>query len=345
MMKRMLHIVIFVLMGVLAASAQDVHFSQFFNAPQMQNPALAGSINAREIFINYRNQWRSVSTPFTTFAASAGGKINKGKSRKGYWAAGGFLYNDQAGDGNLRTFSGNFGLVRHVRIQKYQHLGLALSGGFGQRSVNWENYQWGSQYNGNAYVASLPAGEFMLNDAVRYLDVSTGIVWSFNNTKDLINVTGNNFKQGTVGISAHHLNRPNYGFMESGERLKIKYVLHGNFLLSLKNTPLAIGPGFMMYQQGPNQEIMAGSQLRYELFSNSKYTGLKQGGGVSVGCFYRVGDAMVFTGMFEVAQYSFGFSYDMNTSRLVAASGGRGAFEFCLRIVSLNPYFKETKIY
>jgi type IX secretion system PorP/SprF family membrane protein len=345
MMKRCIHIIICVLAFIPFANAQDVHFSQFFNSPHLQNPALAGAINSREIFINYRNQWRSVSTPYKTFAAAASGKINSGKSRKGYWAAGGYLYNDQAGDGNLKSFSGNFGLVRHVRIERYQHLGLALSGGFGQRTVNWENFQWGSQYNGNAYVASLPTGEFMMNDAVRYLDVSSGIVWSFNNTKDLIKVTGNNFKQGTIGISAHHLNRPKYGFMESGERLKIKYVLHGDFLLSLKNTPLALGPGFMIYRQGPNQQIMAGSQVRYELFSNSKYTGLKQGGGVSVGCFYRLRDAVVFTGMLEVAQYSFGFSYDMNTSQLVSASGGRGAFEFCVRIVNLNPYFKETKIF
>ena len=216
--------------------------------------------------------------------------------------------------------------------------------GFGQRTVNWDNFQWGSQYNGNAYLASLPAGEYMMNDVVRYLDLSTGIVWSFNNTKGLINVTGNNIKQGTLGISAHHLNRPKYGFMESGERLKIKYVLHGNYLLSLKNTLLAVGPGFIMYQQGPNQEIMAGSQVRYELISTSKYTGIKQGGSVSVGCFYRVRDAIVFTGMLEVAQYSFGFSYDMNASKLVSASGGRRAFEFCVRVVNLNPYFKKTRI-
>lgn len=346
MMERMKNIIAAVLLMIaFRAAGQDVHFSQFYNAPQLQNPALSGAIHSRELYINYRNQWRNVSTPYKTFTAAAGSKINKGKSRKGYWAAGGYVYSDQAGDGNLKTVNGNLGVVRHVRIARYQHLGLGLSGGFGQRSVNWDNFQWGSQYNGNSYVATLPTGEFLLNNSVRYMDISSGVVWSFNNTSDLIKVTSNNFNQGNIGFAVHHLNRPMYGFMESGERLKVKYVLHGDFLLSIKNTPLALAPGFLVYRQGPNQEMMVGSQVRYELLSNSKYTGLKQGGGLMLGCFYRVKDAVVFTGMLEIAQYAFGFSYDMNTSKLVSASGGRGAVEFCIRITNLNPYFRETKIF
>jgi hypothetical protein len=85
--------------------------------------------------------------------------------------------------------------------------------------------------------------------------------------------------------------------------------------------------------------------VRYELLANSKYTGIYKGGGISIGAFYRMKDAMIFTGMIEFAQYSFGFSYDMNTSNLVSASGGRGAMEFCFRIINQNPYFKDTKIF
>jgi type IX secretion system PorP/SprF family membrane protein len=325
--------------------AQDLHFSQFYNAPLSQNPALAGAINSRELYINYRNQWRAVSTPFKTFAASAATRISDAKSRKGFWAMGGRFYNDQAGDGNLKTISGAANLVYHIRLSKYQHLGLGMSGGFGQRSINWDSFQWGSQYSNGSYLSGLPNGEFLANNSVRYADIQTGIVWSFNNTSDLIKVTSNNFNQGNVGISMHHVNRPSFGFMDTGERQQIKYVAHGDFLFSLKNTPLAIQPGFMAYMQGPASEIVFGSQVRYELLANSKYTGIYKGGGISIGAFYRMKDAMIFTGMIEFAQYSFGFSYDMNTSNLVSSSGGRGAMEFCFRIINQNPYFKDTKIF
>ncbi|HEY8915865.1 MAG TPA: type IX secretion system membrane protein PorP/SprF, partial [Chitinophaga sp.] len=53
------------LFAALQGTAQDLHFSQFFNSPLTTNPANTGFIpdgNYR-VGINYRNQWASIPVP------------------------------------------------------------------------------------------------------------------------------------------------------------------------------------------------------------------------------------------------------------------------------------------
>lgn len=342
-MRAHLAILLF-LVSFYRASGQDIHFSQFYLAPMVQNPALAGTINNFESTINHRNQWAALGAPFVTTAASAGIKLNAGKMKKGHWAAGGLFYTDRAGDGGLKTTSGAFGMVYHVKLDKYQKLGLGMQGGFSQRSISISNLQWASQYVNGSYSASNASGEMLQENTIGFFDLTAGLVYTFNNTADLIKVTSNNFNQGTLGISMHHINRPQYGFM-GGDRLHIKYVVNGDVLYSLTNTPLALRPGFLINRQASNTECIFGSMVRYELLANSKYTGNYRGAGVSLGTYYRWKDALVFSAMLEFSNYSFGFSYDLTTSSLRSANGGRGGMEFCLRYVSQNPYFRQTRIF
>lgn len=50
--------------------AQDVQFSQFYNAPLYLNPALTGTSHSSRAILNYRNQWPTAGKPFITYAAS-----------------------------------------------------------------------------------------------------------------------------------------------------------------------------------------------------------------------------------------------------------------------------------
>ena len=48
-------------------SAQDIHFSQFFETPLLRNPALAGIFSGDfRMQAVYRNQWNSVTIPYQT---------------------------------------------------------------------------------------------------------------------------------------------------------------------------------------------------------------------------------------------------------------------------------------
>src|SRR5687768_1547287 len=60
--------------------AQDIHFSQFFEAPLLRNPSLAG-IFTRAIRVQavYRDQWNSVTTAYKTSSLNAEYKLPVGK--------------------------------------------------------------------------------------------------------------------------------------------------------------------------------------------------------------------------------------------------------------------------
>lgn len=325
--------------------AQDLHLSQFYAAPLFQNPGMAGALNEIDGYLNYRKQWAAVTTPFETYAASVSTNLTKSARKKGRWAMGALFFNDKGGDGNLKTTSGSVSTAYHVRIARYQKLGLGLQGTFVSRSVDYSQFQWGSQYNGSAYDPNLLPGENLSQSAISYFDVNAGLVYTFNNTANLIKVTSNNFRQGTIGLAFHHLNRPRYSFMGNEDRLYVKMVAHANMIFSLKNTPLALQPGALFYKQGPSEELVMGGLIRYELLPDSKYTGFYKGAGLYGGAYVRLKDAVIFSAMLEFSNYTFGVSYDMNTSHLTAASGGRGGMEFSLKIVSRNPYFKKTAIF
>ena len=82
------------------SSAQDIHWSQFNDNPIFQNPGNAGHFNGDIRFVgNYRDQWRSVTVPFTTLSFSADANVMSNKNI-GY---GLLFFHDAAGDGKFRT--------------------------------------------------------------------------------------------------------------------------------------------------------------------------------------------------------------------------------------------------
>ena len=86
--------------------------------------------------------------------------------------------------------------------------------------------------------------------------------------------------------------------------------------------------------QGEFQEFDIGSNVRYILLDRF---GLLRA--LSVGLHYRAADAgYVYAGM-EYDDWTFGMSYDINTSSLVPASRNRGAIELtAIRILRKRPF-------
>ena len=330
-MIRLLYIMLCLL--PLGAWCQDTHFSQFYLTQSWLNPAASGNLSPTEITFSQRSQWASFTTPFKTTAASVSARITDAeKSQKGFWAAGLQFMSDESGDGSLHINTVGLNTVYHVRIDKYQYLGLGIQGVLASRTIDFSNFQWASQYNGNNYDPTLPVGESAPNLGRRYLDFNTGLCYTLNNTSNYIKVTSNNYRQLTAGVSLHHINRPNVSFFGSDDRLYTKLVMYSNGLFSLFNSPLAIQPSALFMKQGPHEEFTLGALLRYELNGDSKYTALKREISLSAGAHYRMRDAILLSGMLQYGQYQVGIGYDINMSKLSGASLGRGAFEFNARM-------------
>jgi len=95
--------------------------------------------------------------------------------------------------------------------------------------------------------------------------------------------------------------------------------------------------------QGSQTEVLFGTYCRFSLQDKSHYTGIKKGSAFSVGGFYRYGDAIAIKTMIDWAQFSFGFSYDINLSGYTVSTQGRGGFELAIRFVIPNRSSQSSK--
>jgi type IX secretion system PorP/SprF family membrane protein len=310
-------------------------------APLLQNPAMAGANYDLQALINYKNQWASVADPYKTFDVSFDMKLNKKKAEKGFWAGGINIFSDKAGDSQMGTTAENLSLAYHVILNPNSTLGGGVTGGFVQRSVNTSQLQWMSQYDGTGYNPALPTGETSAPANFSYPDLGAGIVWAYN--KGETYMTSNTRIKANIGLSVFHPHQPAYSFYGSGEKLHMKTVFHGNVLYGIKNTNLSLVPGYVVYLQGSNKEILFGSMFRYTTKESSKYTGYVKGSAIGWGLHYRNNDALVASFLLEMGQYALGISYDVNVSKLKTASSGKGGFEIALRFVNPNPFLYSSK--
>jgi type IX secretion system PorP/SprF family membrane protein len=244
----------------------------------------------------------------------------------------------------LSTLMLDLDLAGHVRVGEHQIVSAGLQGGFGQQSVQTSNLTWDNQFNGFNYVPGSSSGEHFANSAFTYPDIGAGVLYQYN--KGEAYISGNNNLHAEAGFSLSHINQPLLTFYESNQStnyLYMKYTVHGNMTFGLKNTPISLMPGFVFYRQGPNQELMVGSLVKYTLKEDSKYTGYVRGASIALGAYYRWDDAVIITSLFELANYAIGFSYDVNVSDLRAASNGFGGFEIALRYVNPSNFLYQNR--
>src|SRR5579871_2190773 len=85
------------LANIFSATAQDIHFSQFFETPLLRNPSLAGIFSGdMRLQTVYRNQWQSVTVPYQTTSINGEFKLPIGKGYD-YITVGGEILYDKAG--------------------------------------------------------------------------------------------------------------------------------------------------------------------------------------------------------------------------------------------------------
>lgn len=313
------------------ATGQDVHFSQMAYSPLTLNPALAGANGSLQAIVNYRTQWKSVASPYNTIAASFDARLNENKrQKKGIFAAGINFFNDQAGDARISSTNVNLNLAYHLILDEKSKLGAGLYGGFGQRTINPGAGKWGSQFNGDVYDPALSSGESFLSDRFSYIDVGTGVVYTYKDSEKYM--TSNNQKDFNAGVALYHLSRPDYSFLSANdERLYMRLSVFANAVIGIENTKMSVMPAVYYQRQKTAQELLFGTYFRYMIQEESRITGYNKGAFLSFGAFYRNKDALVAKGMLEWSDYSVGFAYDVNVSSLIDVSNTRGGFELFLR--------------
>lgn len=309
--------------------AQDIHFSQFYAAPTLLNPAAVGDFNSdHRLFLNYKDQWRAITTPYQTYAMSYDNRLGVKRTKNDHWSFGITAYSDKAGDTKMGMTNVNLGIGYHKELIPSHKFSFGFQGGFRQHSINFNDAQWGSQYNGTSFDPTMSNNELFYNQTFIVPDFNAGTQWTFTPHRGF---------QANAGIAVHHLGKPLANFMEmkdSDNRQYRKVVGHASTEIEVNNTNVTYIPRVLISIQGPSQEIIAGSMIRYELSNGSKYTMWKKESAIHFGAFYRVGDAIILASYYEWESVGLGISYDVNFSSLTSVSNGRGGLEFTLRYIT-----------
>lgn len=320
-----------------AAVAQDFHFSQFRETPMLINPAQTALNKDVRVILNYKDQWRSVSSPFKTFGLSGEFAINHKRGKDNYLGLGIQILSDKAGDANMGTTMGLLSLSGIVKVAENNKLSVGITGGLGQRSINTKAIKWGSQYDGSNYNSTLASGENATPTNFVFPDLGAGIAWSYGKGEKFI--SANDGIKATVGVSAFHFGIPKYSYYASGiEKLHTKIIGHASVAIGITNSNILIIPELIYVKQGAMQELNVGSMFKFITQEESKFTHFKKPAAFSIGAHYRMGDALIFTGMYEYSNYAIGISYDTNFSKLSTVSKAKGGIEISLRFVTPNQF-------
>lgn len=322
----------------IAVKAQDVHFSQYNETPVIINPALSCTAYDTRVIANYKNQWASITSPFTTYGISIEQALKHLKLRKSYMGLSLVVLNDKAGDGNLGTLTANLGVNAVVKTGKFSKLSTGIGGGINYRTINPGGLKWESQYDGYKYNGDTPSMETIPNTSMIQADFTGGMVFHYAKSERYISAQDGT--KADIGFAAFHYNSPKYSFTGYGGKTSPKFVGHANFDIGIKGAGIALVPSVIYMRQGSAQEINAGFMLKYIIQDQAVYTGLKKACAISGGIYYRVGDAMIPTLLFQYDKYALGVSYDLNVSQLTAASRAKGGVEVCLRFNTSPGYGK-----
>lgn len=322
---------------VQTAQAQDVHFTQFTASPLIVNPAFTGNFSGQwRAAAVYRDQWRSVTTPFTTYAASFDAPIVNDLTLDDYLAAGIQLYNDRAGDGNLSNLSALGSIAYHKFLGRNvdKVISVGFQGGYTQKSFDMSKFYFGNDFTNGGFVPGL--GGESLNNQVKYFTVNAGIGWAHS--------VSQNFGY-ALGVGANNINEPQETFSKKAHKdvgLQRRYTAQAGAIIYVSEK-FSLRPAVLYQSQSKATEMVAGNEFHL-IVGNPEIRTFTTA--VFLGGYMRSGDAAMINAGLEFKGLRIGLSYDYNTSTLNTASNGKGGFEISVTYIAPDPLdFARKLIY
>jgi len=323
MMKNFSKIVLLaalVLGSFRVASAQDVIFSQFYANPLYMNPAFAGSKVCPRISLNYRSQWPSLVSAFTTVSASYDQYVDPL-----HGGIGAIIMTDRQGDhGALQTSSLAVMYAFRFQLARELWVNAGLKAGIVNTSLNWNELRFPDMIDRVMGFTGMTSAQMPEKTNKWYLDFDAGIM-----------MYGSSWY---AGFAASHLTQPSNGFYGVTE-LPIKLTANAGVLINIaeearRTSSLGLGtpvlsPNFIYQYQAGFHYFNYGLYLDWMPFL--------------VGVWFRNGlenaDAFIFQVGFQQDYFKVGYSYDVTVSKL--SNNTSGAHEISLGILLPCPEKKH----
>ena len=232
--------------------AQDFQFSQFYAAPLYLNPALTGISQETRMGSVYRKQWPGLDYQFTAFSAYVDHYSFDHKSGIGLSVS---SFSEEFLKLNTTDISGFYAYNLQLSERVAFQLGTQIS--YIQKRGTLENLLFGDQidvFNQALFPSSADAVGGL--EPFSYFSIGLGGVFTWDKL--------------WIGISGHHLNRPNLAFyVRDGQTQHWpKYSLQAGYTIPLDDPDFwEEGSGKFVHlmanykRQGPFQFLDAGLQV------------------------------------------------------------------------------------
>jgi type IX secretion system PorP/SprF family membrane protein len=319
----------FIFVAIAAVStAQDIHFSQFYNTPLFLNPALTGFMAGNyRVGVDYRNQWFTVTSggfgksPYMTTAASGDMAI---KIRNNSLGIGLCLANDQAGSNTFSTVTVNASVSYILTLGKKQRqrLSVGAQAGYYSQSILSQNFQFANQFQDNVFNPNMASNEAITQTHVGYVTVNAGLMWYGR--------FGDNFGM-YAGASAFNISMPKYDIIAGdSKKVYLRYNAHTGIDVILANK-YHILPSLMYMLQGPDNQFNTGLGFGMDVTDDmaltigvyNRFSTIPTSAGASP-------DAVIPYLAYDLKGAKLGISYDATISTLKTAGSAVGGFELSL---------------
>ncbi len=252
----------------ILVSAQDGHFTQFYNIPAYANPALVGgSHTSYRVSTIYRDQWNpALKEPLSSFAFAGDLKFNMGGDPKypDFIGAGIMFYNDKVNSLDFTTnqisISGSYNKLLDRSTQQYVGIGLQTS--IQTKSMGYGKLFFGDQFN-SIDGFTIATREELTSNNLGFLDLSLGVNYS-GEVSDKLKMN--------VGLAAFHILSPNISFYNTDEIIRnrnnsisllpIRWSLHGNVKYNV-NKNMNSETRFYINRQLPFNEVNVSHLLSF----------------------------------------------------------------------------------
>jgi type IX secretion system PorP/SprF family membrane protein len=312
------------------AAAQGIHFSQFYNAPMLLNPANAALMPDYDyrLGVNGRNQWGSL-VPYTTFTMYGDFQAFRNRNETNWLGVGFSFYNDNAGDGKLNLFRAEAIVAYHVQIGESSMISFGGSASSNQRSVNFSKLTYPVQWDGFSFDPSLPNRENKGLEKSGYASVTAGLNYA---------IFPSEYFYLKIGGSVANLNKPRESFYE-GSNNELDYRPSGSLEIMFQSTEsLIISPSAYYSTQSGAYELVYGSLLTFNMAKPDDQLAANQ---LIFGAYNRWNDAVIGVAGIQLNGWRAMASYDFNISKLGSSANGAGAFELTFRYEGL--YSENSK--
>jgi len=328
----------------LAAGAQDIHYTQFYNTPLTTNPALTGLINGSyRVAAIYRNQWFTgvnnttfFNSPFQTPSISFDMPfILKNGDAVGVGAL--ILY-DEAGSGSIATFTGQLSASYIKRLGKEgrHQLSAGFQLGFTQYKLNSSDQRFASQYSGNDFNPNVASGVALLPN-VNYVNFNAGLLYYGKITDKISLYAGGTIFNTTV---------PKVNLVSGTDKksLNIRGNISGGMDFTLGRR-YHILPSVLWMRQSVTSDLNTGIGFGYDINMRTNITLGIYDRANNILDSYRQAESLIAYAAFQIKGAKLGVSYDFTMSKFKDGnSTGTGGLEISFIYVGLAKTLTERNM-